>query len=89
MPLCDPPTISGGSTVITQSGDVCAVPGTTVGPERGTQITLSQPQGAKTSRSGTASAGRSQSSSYWRRPDPESMASTRIEGSLPDDAAIR
>jgi hypothetical protein len=87
MPLCDPPVTS-QPTVISRSGDVCAVPGTIVGPERGSQISLSQPQGARTS-TGTASASRSQSSSYWRRPDPESMASTRIEGSLPDDATIR
>jgi hypothetical protein len=85
LPLCDPPVTS-GPTVITQQGDVCAVPNS----GSGSQIALSQPQGAKRS-SGSSSASRSSgsSSSYWRRPDPESMASTRIEGSLSDDAAVR
>lgn len=84
---CDPAPLAAGQPVLVRpQGSVCEIPGSTGtvaigGASDGTQILVSQPQGARTMSGG--------SSRYaWRRPDPESMATTRIEGGI-DGGALR
>jgi hypothetical protein len=70
-----------------RSGPVCEVPGTPVYvsgvPARSGQIVISQPQGARTY---AASPPRGYA---WRKPEPESLATTRIEGGVNDATPVR
>lgn len=86
---CDPAVP--GTTVVRRPaligyGSVCEVPpaagGTVVSeaPRRG-DLVVSTPQGA-------GPAGRRRSGLAWRRPDPENLATTRVEGGL-DDSTLR
>jgi hypothetical protein len=89
MPPCDGPP--GSQPVVVQApppGAVCEVPvdrGPTVitaaPPAGGSQVVISQPQG---SRGSSTPGGRY----AWRKPEPESMATTRIEGGI-DESAVR
>ncbi len=85
---CDMPP--GARPVVIQSppaGDVCEVPprsGTTIvnnSPSGGSQVLVSQPQGVR-------NADAAGSRFAWRRSDPESMATTRVEGGI-DESAVR
>ncbi len=74
---------------VIRSGDVCEVPAV-VGPSyvssgvpgRSSQIVISQPQGMRGS---APPSGRY----AWRRPDPENLATTRIEGGVSDSTPVR
>lgn len=87
--VCDPAPLAAGQPVLVRpQGSVCEIPssaGTSTvaigGASGGTQILVSQPQGARTMSGGS-------SRFAWRRPDPESMATTRIEGGI-DGGALR
>lgn len=75
-PLCEP-----GPAVVTY-GAACEVPDAS----RGAVVVSATPrtQGVLVSRP----QGRLGSRMAWRRPDPEALATTRVEGGL-DDAALR
>jgi hypothetical protein len=76
-PLCpEPETVRVGS--------VCDVPGRTVvtqvGPPRSSRVVISEPRG------GPLAGG---SRLGWRRSEPESLATSRVEGSLDDQTIGR
>ena len=83
---CDPAPLAAGQPMLLRSqGSVCEIPSTpgsvaVAGIPGGTQILVSQPQGARTMNGSSRFA--------WRRPDPESMATTRIEGGI-DGGTVR
>jgi hypothetical protein len=84
----DPPV---RAPAVIRSGDVCEVPGTVSGPVyvsgvpgRSSQIVVSQPQGTRVYSSGSGGRGYA-----WRRPEPESLATTRIEGGISESAPVR
>lgn len=90
VPVCEAP--AGSQPMVVQAppeGAVCEVPvdrGPTVvtaAPPAGgsSQVIVSQPQGVR--RSATP-GGRY----AWRKPEPESMATTRVEGGI-DESAVR
>jgi hypothetical protein len=75
---------------VINSGAVCEVPAAVTGapsyvsgvPGRSGQIVISQPQGPRNyadTRRGYA----------WRKPEPESLATTRIEGGVTDSTPVR
>jgi hypothetical protein len=82
--ICEQPAVVAQRPVLVPYGSVCEVPpgGTTAvaeAPRRG-EVIISRPQGG--------SAGRRGSRFAWHKPDPESLATTRIEGGL-DESAVR
>lgn len=73
---------------VIRSGEVCEVPAV-VGPSyvsgvpgRSSQIVISQPQGM---RSSASASGRY----AWRKPDPENLATTRVQGGISDSNPVR
>jgi hypothetical protein len=89
-------SVPAGSVTVSRYGEVCEVPSavdqqlavqrngqpsyvTGAAPSR---VVVSEPQGSGpfVSRS---------SRMAWRRPDPESIATTRVEGAIDDDTKIR
>lgn len=76
---------------VIRSGEVCEVPATVAGPVyvsgvpgRSSQIVVSQPQGSRVYSSGGGGRGYA-----WRRPEPENLATTRIEGGISDATPVR
>lgn len=90
VPVCEAPAAAAGAqpVLVPQYGSVCEVPsspGATVvsGAPGGTRVLVSQPQGPRRFLSGGGSR------FAWRRPDPESLATTRVEGGRIDEPALR
>ena len=83
-----------GQTVTTQVGQVCEVPNGTVVTSNAPGTVISQPESANPLSSGPNAqriviSQPAYNSSFsnrlrWRRPDPENLATTRVEGALPD-----
>jgi hypothetical protein len=87
--ICDVPTgqviVSNPSSSRTISSNVTAQPlaeGTAVASNGQPRVVISQPA------FGPPSIGQSTSRLKWRRPDPESLATTKVEGGL-DDTTLR
>lgn len=87
--LCEQPAIVAQRPVMAPYGSVCEVPESSTNsapslmaatPRRG-EVIVSRPQGVSGAR-------RNGSRFAWHRPDPESLATTRVEGGL-DESAVR
>jgi hypothetical protein len=86
--LVEQPAVVAQRPVLVPYGSVCDVPSgsssgvTTVveAPRRGGEVIVSRPQGGLGARRGSRFA--------WHRPNPDSLATTRVEGGL-DESAVR
>jgi hypothetical protein len=76
--VCDVPTQTSGGTVVSSTGE----PPLVVANPSSPRVLISEPLGRGPLLSGGARF-------PWRRPDPESIASTRVEGAMDDDTATR
>jgi hypothetical protein len=75
--VCEVPN-SGGQVIVQNQGQ----PSYIVAPAP-SRVVVSEPQGASPMRS-------SRSNRYaWRKPDPETVATTRVEGAIENDSKVR
>jgi hypothetical protein len=88
--------VPGDTVTVRRYGEVCEVPPETdrqIAVQRSGQpsyvtgsapsrVVVSEPQGSGSFMSRS-------SRMAWRRPDPESLATTRVEGAIDDDTKIR
>jgi hypothetical protein len=85
--ICEPQVQVQRQAAAVPYGSVCEVPPASSGgvfvaaTPRRTEVLVSKPQGS-------ASRARGGSRFAWHRPDPEGLATTRVEGGL-DDSALR
>jgi hypothetical protein len=86
--ICEPQVQAQRQPAVVQYGSVCEVPPVSSGspfvaaPPRRSEVIVSRPQGAPSGRRASGSR------FAWHRPDPENLATTRVEGGL-DESAVR